>query len=138
MCDYNYTLSKTSASGFEFKTDDIYQIHRVLDTFICPDCKISKSQAEMNFLREWPAIREQYAGNWSVSTIGPDGLEVVDYNMLQDMETMWALPNNYNSLDERSKVQCLLNTPCGAEFQLLVGEETEDTIYAPSPTQVQP
>ena len=52
MCDYKYTLSKSSASGFELKSDDIGHIYRVLNTFICRDCKISKSQAEMNFLRE--------------------------------------------------------------------------------------
>lgn len=136
MCDYNYTLSKTSANGFEFKTDDIYQIHRVLDTFICPDCKISKSQAGMDFLREWPKTRDLCKEQWP--TIGPDGLEVADYETLLDMETAWTLPDNYEELEVREQVKCLLNTPCGAEFQLLVGEETEDTIYAHSPTQVQP
>lgn len=89
-----YRLTKISITGFEIVTRDIEFLHKILDSYVCSSCKMTKDEAEV------------YCENHNIK-----GHER-DYFLDE------TFPNNYDELPLSDKADLLLSTSCGLEFIL--------------------
>lgn len=89
-------LEKMSMPGWQFKTDHIEQIFWLLDQCVCSSCKMSK---------------QEY--------IKHEGTYIVDEDIEEDINPFTFTdfkPETYDSWSLLEKVEWLMGTACGCEF----------------------
>ena len=86
-----HVLDKMSVPGWEFKTDYIEQVFWILDQCVCSSCKVTKA--------EYEGITDENLGD----DINP--FTFTDFR-----------PETYDSWSVLEKVEWLLGTACGCEF----------------------
>lgn len=103
-----YTLDKMSMPGWTFKSDHLHHILWMLDKHVCGNCK-------------W--TREDYA-TWRAK----GDPEIIDEDeLLEDGINPYTLtdfiPENYSELSEQEKINWLMSTACGCEFDFIDNED---------------
>lgn len=87
-----FVLEKMSSPGWEFESDHIEHIFRILDKCICNNCKMTEKEYKQFLLKQ--NIEKDFY---------PDDLQPETRSMLE-------------------KVHWLLSTPCGCEFSFCEDE----------------
>lgn len=98
-----WILDKMSLPGWEFKTEHIDQVLWILDQCVCSSCKMTK---------------QEY--------INHEGEYIVDENIGDDMNPFTFndfKPETYDSWSALEKVEWLLDTACGCEFDFYDEDE---------------
>ena len=107
-----YTLDKMSSPGWIFKTDHLEHIHWMLDQHVCKQCKWQRADYE-----KWKEENPK------------DAAEAEEYFDLEDGWNPYTytdmFPDNYEELPLQEKVDLLMDTACGCEFDLIDSEDPE-------------
>lgn len=104
------TLIKLSAPGWEKSFTHWADVRKELQGWICADCKASSHYRYHHVLHEKVAA----------GTSREEAIEIARE------EASLCLPDNFMSLDDETKVECLLDTVCGAEFMVEVASNPEE------------
>ncbi len=97
-------LLKCSSKGFTKKFDNLQECYEELDKYICSSCIITESDIKKKF----PHIDFEDVNGWSEED-EDDGAWQSWYD---------SLPDNWRELNTFWKIERLLSTPCGCEFQI--------------------
>lgn len=86
-----FVLEKMSMPDWEFKSDHIEQIFWILDQSVCNHCKMTEKEYDQFILEQEYEVEEEFY---------PDDLR----------------PETYDSWSLLEKVEWLMGTACGCEF----------------------
>lgn len=105
-----YTLYKMSMPGWEFKTNHLHHIVLLLDQNVCKNCKWTRTDYDA-----WRANGDP---------------EIIDEDeLLEDGVNPYTftdfIPENYNQLSDQEKINWMLGTACGCEFDFVDHEDPD-------------
>lgn len=98
-----YTLDKLSSPGYLLKTDHLEHIHWMLEQCVCKNCKWTRADYE-----KWKEENPKEAAEAEEYFDLEDGWNPYTYG---DM-----FPDNYDDLSLQEKIDLLMSTACGCEF----------------------
>lgn len=105
-----YELCKMSSPGWTLTSDHIHHILWMLDQNVCKNCKWTRADYDA-----WRA-------NGDPEIIGEDEL-------LEDGVNPYTftdfIPENYDQLSDQQKIDWLLGTACGCEFDFVDREDPD-------------
>lgn len=102
---FRYQLNKVSIPGWEFKTNCEFQIARMLDQHVCSMCKYTKAEFDKE---------AEYHDSEEI-------VEVLSDNQ-NPMTFCDFLPENWKNLTPLERIDLLLQSACGCEFEFIDNE----------------
>ncbi len=111
-----YILDKMSHPGWELKSEHIEHIRWMLEQHVCESCKWTRADYD-KYLETHPydnEIDESLAQDLLKDDINP-------YNF----SDFWPEPDVYAKLSDQEKINKLLDTACGCEFDFINSEEPD-------------
>lgn len=105
-----YILEKVSYPAWQIKAEEIDFPLSILEQSVCNHCKMTKRDYD-TFLESW----------WEKSdhTTSP----FLD----EDYEPDVFFPDNYNDMSTEEKINTLLSTACGCEYDYYTEEDNDET-----------
>lgn len=85
-----FVLEKMSTPGWEFRSDCIEHIYAQLDTHVCGSCKMTEEE----YRTATKQVDAEYDDEWG----------------------HFSKPETFSQWSDLEKVEWLLGTPCGCEF----------------------
>lgn len=105
-----YILEKVSYPGWQIKAEEIYFPLSILEQSVCNHCKMTKQDYD-TFLDSW----------WSQS----DHYRTANPLYEEDYEPDVFFPDNYNEMSTEEKINTLLATACGCEYEYYTEEDND-------------
>lgn len=103
-----YTLYKLSTPGWTLKSDHIQHIRWMLEQHVCSNCKWTRAEYEQ-YLKSSP---------WETEDEKLMAEECVDDDR-NPYSFSDFFPENYRELTEQEKIDLLMQTACGCEFDFV-------------------
>ena len=104
-----WILDKMSMPGWEFKTDHIEKVLWILDQCVCSGCKMTK---------------QEYLAHEGEYTVDEDIEDDTNPYTMDDFK-----PETYDSWSALEKVEWLLSTACGCEFDFYDEDERSNISF---------
>lgn len=121
-----YTLDKMSMPGWELKSDHLHHIVWMLDQHVCNNCKWTKADYD-EYIKEHP---------WETEDEKLMAEECLDDDC-NPYSFCDFFPENYKELPDQEKIDLLMQTACGCEFDFRDAEDPESgKFFIPIEVQV--
>ena len=105
-----YILEKVSYPGWQLKAEDIHFPLSILEQSVCQHCKMTK--------RDYDTWLDSYWANTEHSSNEFDN---------EDYEPDVFFPDNYSEMTIDEKINTLLATACGCEYDYYTEEDNDET-----------
>lgn len=105
-----YVLEKVSYPGWQIKAEEIEFCLQIFEGAVCNHCKMTKQDYD-TFLDSWWAKSDH--------TVNP----LYD----EEYEPDVFFPDNYKGMGVREKIDALLDTACGCEYDFWIEEDSNET-----------
>jgi hypothetical protein len=109
-----YTLYKLSHKGWQLKSDHIEHIRWMLERHVCSNCKWTRADYDQ-YIKSTP---------WET-----EDEKLMAEECLDDDRNPYSFcdffPENYKDLTEEEKIDLLMQTACGCEFDFVDSEDPE-------------